>query len=37
MVLSDLYRQGKVEMIKETLPGVREGLNKTHFKIVWKG
>ena len=36
-VLSDLYLKGKVEMVKETLPGVREGLLKTRFNYVWKG
>ncbi len=35
-VLSDLHRQGKMEMVKELLPGVREGLQKTKFNYIWK-
>jgi len=36
-ILSDLHRQGKLEMKKELLPGVREGLLKTKFNYIWKG
>ena len=36
-VLSELYRQGKLELEKELLPGVREDLVKTKFNYRWKG
>ena len=35
-ILSDLHRQGKLEMKKELLPGVREDLQKTRFNYIWK-
>ncbi len=35
-VLSDLHRQGKLEMEKELLPGVREDLLRTKFNYIWK-
>ncbi len=36
-VLSELHRQGKLEMEKELLPGIREDLLKTRFNYIWKG
>lgn len=34
-VLTELFRQGRLEMVKETLPGVREGLQRTRFNYIY--
>ena len=37
MLLTEYYKQGKLDFEKELLPGVREGLLKTKFNFIWKG
>ncbi len=37
MLLTEYYKQGKLDFEKELLPGVRDGLFRTSFRYVWDG
>lgn len=36
-IITDLHRQGKIELIRKDVPGVRKDLVRTTFDCIWKG
>ena len=36
-IITDLHRQGKIELIRKDVPGVRKDLVRNTFDCIWKG